>query len=47
MSTQNIRQIIIKALPGNISKQISNISSNKATFNNVTPLYNNVLPASG
>ena len=38
---------IIKALPNNISKRISNISSGKATFNNVAPSYNNVLSASG
>ena len=38
---------IIKALPNNISKRISNISSDKATFNNVAPSYNNVLSASG
>ena len=37
---------IIKALPNNISKRISNISSDKATFN-VAPSYNNVLSASG
>ena len=28
---------IIKALPNNISKRISNISSDKATFNNAAP----------
>ena len=38
---------IIKALPNNISKRISNISSDKATFNNVAPSYNDVLSASG
>ena len=37
---------IIKALPNNISKRISNISSDKATFNNATPSYNDVLSAS-
>ena len=37
----------IKALPDNISKRISNISSHKATFNNAAPFYNDVLPASG
>ena len=34
---------IIKALPNNISKRISNISSDKATFNNATPSYNDVV----
>ena len=38
---------IIKALPNNISKRISNISSDKATFNNVAPSYNDALSASG
>ena len=38
---------IIKALPNNISKGISNILSNKATFDNVATPCNNVLPASG
>ena len=38
---------IIKALPNNISKQISNISSDKASFNNTLPFYNNILSASG
>ena len=38
---------IIKALPNNISKRISNISSDKATFNNAAPSYNDVLSASG
>ena len=38
---------IIKILPNNISKRISNISSNKATFNNAAPSYNDVLSASG
>ena len=38
---------IIKALPNNISKRISNISSAKATFNNSGPFYNDVLSASG
>ena len=33
---------IIKALPNNISKRISNISFDKATFNNATPSYNDV-----
>ena len=37
----------IKALPNNISKRISNISSDKATFNNAAPSYNDVLSASG
>ena len=38
---------IIKALPNNISKGISNILSNKATFDNVATSYNDVLSASG
>ena len=38
---------IIKALPNNISKQISNILSDKATFNNAAPFYNDTLSASG
>ena len=38
---------IIKALPDNISKQISNISSDKATFSNAALSYNNILSASG
>ena len=38
---------IIKALPKNISRRISNISSNKATFNNAAPSYNDALSASG
>ena len=38
---------ILKALPNNILKRISNISSDKATFNNAAPSYNNALPASG
>ena len=38
---------IIKLLPDNISKRISNISSDKATFNNATPFYNDALSASG
>ena len=38
---------IIKALPNNISKRISNISSDKATFNNAAPSCNDVLSASG
>ena len=38
---------IIKALPTNISKRISNISSDKATFNNAALSYNDVLSASG
>ena len=33
---------IIKVLPDNISKQISNISSDKATFINAAPFYNDV-----
>ena len=38
---------IIKGLPDHISKRISNISSDKATFNNVAPFYNDVLSRSG
>ena len=38
---------IIKTIPDNISKRISNISSRKATFNNAAPFYNNVLSATG
>ena len=38
---------IIKALPDNISKRISNISSVKTTFDNAAPFYNNVLSVSG
>ena len=38
---------IIKALPNRISQRISNISSDKATFNNAAPSYNDVLSASG
>ena len=38
---------IIKALSNNISKRTSNISSNKATFNNAALSYNNVQSASG
>ena len=38
---------IIKALPVNISKRISNISSYKAAFSNAAPFYNSVLSASG
>ena len=38
---------IIKALPNNISKRISNVSSDKATFNNVAHSYNDVLSVSG
>ena len=30
-----------------VSKGISNISSDKATFNNAAPFYNDVLSASG
>ena len=37
---------IIKALPEGISKRISNISSDKATFNNAASFYNDVLSAS-
>ena len=36
-----------KALPDSISKGISNISFDKATFNNAAPFYNDVLSASG
>ena len=38
---------IIKALPNSISQQISNISSDKATFNNAAPSSNDALSASG
>ena len=38
---------IIKALPDSISKRVSNISSDKATFVNAVPFYNDVLSASG
>ena len=38
---------IIKAFPNRISQQISNISSDKATFNNAAPSYNDALCASG
>ena len=38
---------IIKALPDNISKRLSNISSDKVTFDNAAPFYNNILSASG
>ena len=38
---------IIKALPKNISRRISNISSIKAIFNNAAPSYNDVPSASG
>ena len=38
---------IIKALPNSISQQISNISSDKATFNNAVLSYNDALSASG
>ena len=43
----NHRPNIIKALPDNISKRINNISSDKGTFNNAAPSYNDVLSASG
>ena len=43
----NHRPNIIKALPDNISKGISNISSDKGKFNNAAPSYNDVLSASG
>ena len=38
---------IIKTLTNNISNQISNISYDKATFNNAPPFYNDVLSANG
>ena len=38
---------IIKALPNSISQRINNISSDKATFNNVAPSYNDALSESG
>ena len=37
----------IKALPNNVSKRLSNISSDKVTFSNATLFYNDVLSASG
>ena len=37
---------IINAFPNNISKRISNISSDKATFDNAAPSYNDVLSMS-
>ena len=37
---------IIKALPNSISQGISNISSDKATFNNAAPSYNDALSPS-
>ena len=37
---------IIKALPDNISKRMSDISSDKATFNNAAPFHNDVRSAS-
>ena len=47
MSISNHPFNIIKTLPDNISKRISNISSEKATFNNAAPFYNDVLSVSG
>ena len=38
---------IIKALPNNISKRISNVSSDKATFNNAALFYKFILSTSG
>ena len=38
---------IIKALPNNISKRLSNISSHKAIFNNAAHSYKDILSASG
>ena len=38
---------IIKTLPHSILKRISNISSDKATFNNAPPSYDDALSASG
>ena len=46
MSTQNHPLNIIKALPNSISQQISNISSDKAKFNNAAPSSNDALSAS-
>ena len=34
---------VIKGLPDNISKRISNVSSGKATFNNAAPFYNDIV----
>ena len=39
--------IIIKNLPGNISKRIRNLSADEATFNKSKDLYNNTLVKSG
>ena len=38
---------IIKAIPDNIARRISNISSNKEIFDAAAPYYNNALSASG
>ena len=38
---------IIKALPDGISKRISNISFDKAPFDNTAPFYKDVLSTSG
>ena len=38
---------VIKALPSNIAKRISNISSNKEIFTTAAPYYNNALSRSG
>ena len=38
---------IIKALQNNISKRISNISPDKATFYDVAPFYNDILSVNG
>ena len=43
----NDRRSKIKALPDNLSKRISNISSDKAIFDNAATLYDNALPVSG
>ena len=34
-------------MPDSVSKRISNISSDKATFDNASPFYNDVLSATG
>ena len=43
----NLPPNIIKVLPNSISQRVSNISSDKATFNNAVLSYNDALSASG
>ena len=43
----NHQSNIIKALPDSISKQVSNISSEEATFYNAATFYNDILSATG